>query len=113
FYFHDVIGASAVETGLLITPWAVMTAILAPIAGYLADRHPAGILGGIGLAVLASGFVLLALLPAHPATADIVWRVALCGAGFGLFQSPNNRAIVARRSEERRVGKECRSWLGA
>src|SRR5204863_446659 len=49
FYFHDVIGASAVETGLLITPWAVMTAILAPIAGYLADRHPAGILGAIDL----------------------------------------------------------------
>jgi DHA2 family multidrug resistance protein-like MFS transporter len=104
FYFHDVIGASAVETGLLITPWAVMTAILAPIAGYLADRHPAGILGGIGLAVLASGFVLLALLPAHPATADIVWRVALCGAGFGLFQSPNNRAIVASAPRHRSGG---------
>jgi len=104
FYFHDVIGASAVETGLLITPWAVMTAILAPIAGYLADRHPAGILGGIGLAVLASGFVLLALLPAHPTTADIVWRVALCGAGFGLFQSPNNRAIVASAPRHRSGG---------
>src|SRR5204863_193030 len=104
FYFHDVIGASAVETGLLITPWAVMTAILAPIAGYLADRHPAGILGGIGLAVLASGFVLLALLPADPTTADIVWRVALCGAGFGLFQSPNNRAIVASAPRHRSGG---------
>ena len=104
FYFHDVIGASAVEIGLLITPWAVMTAILAPIAGRLADRYPAGILGGIGLAVLASGFVLLATLPAHPATADIVWRVALCGCGFGLFQSPNNRAIVASAPRHRSGG---------
>src|SRR5438445_402899 len=84
FYFHDVLGASAVETGLLITPWAVMTAILAPIAGRLADRHPAGILGGIGLSVLATGFVMLALTPSQPPTADIVWRVALCGCGFGL-----------------------------
>jgi len=104
FYLHDVIGASAVETGLLITPWAVMTAILAPIAGRLADRHPAGILGGIGLAVLAAGFALLAMLPTHPTTADIVWRVALCGAGFGLFQSPNNRAIVASAPRERSGG---------
>jgi DHA2 family multidrug resistance protein-like MFS transporter len=104
FYFHDVIGASAVETGLLITPWAVTTAILAPIAGRLADRHPAGILGGIGLAVLAAGFVLLAMLPAHPTTTDIIWRVALCGVGFGLFQSPNNRAIVASAPRERSGG---------
>jgi DHA2 family multidrug resistance protein-like MFS transporter len=104
FYFHDVIGASAVETGLLITPWAVTTAILAPIAGRLADRHPAGILGGIGLAVLAAGFVLLAMLPAHPTTVAIIWRVALCGVGFGLFQSPNNRAIVASAPRERSGG---------
>ncbi len=100
----QALGASAVETGLLITPWAVMTAILAPIAGRLADRHPAGILGGIGLAVLAAGFVMLAMLPAHPTTADIVWRVALCGCGFGLFQSPNNRAIVASAPRERSGG---------
>jgi DHA2 family multidrug resistance protein-like MFS transporter len=104
FYFHDVIGASAVATGLLMTPWMVMTAIMAPIAGRLADRYPAGILGGLGLAVLAAGFVLLALLPAHPTTAEIVWRVAVCGLGFGLFQSPNNRAIVASAPRERSGG---------
>src|SRR5947209_2384916 len=45
FYFHDVLGASAVETGLLLTPWAVMTATLAPIAGRLRGPPPAGILG--------------------------------------------------------------------
>jgi DHA2 family multidrug resistance protein-like MFS transporter len=43
-------------------------------------------------------------LPAHPTTADIVWRVALCGCGFGLFQSPNNRAIVASAPRERSGG---------
>jgi MFS transporter, DHA2 family, multidrug resistance protein len=104
FYFHDVLGASAVATGLLMTPWMVMTAIMAPIAGRLADRYPAGILGGIGLSVLAAGFVLLAFLPAHPTTIEIAWRVAVCGLGFGFFQSPNNRAIVASAPRERSGG---------
>ena len=104
FYFHDVLGASAVTTGLMMTPWAVMTAIMAPIAGSLADRYPAGILGGIGLSILAGGFVLLALLPADPAMTDVLWRVAVCGFGFGFFQSPNNRAIVTSAPRERSGG---------
>jgi len=104
FYFHDVLGASPVTTGLMMTPWMAMTAIMAPIAGRLADRYPAGILGGIGLAILAAGFVLLALLPADPTMADVLWRVAVCGIGFGTFQSPNNRSIVASAPRERSGG---------
>ena len=88
----------------MMTPWAVMTAIMAPIAGSLADRYPAGILGGIGLSILAGGFVLLALLPAEPAMTDVLWRVAVCGFGFGFFQSPNNRAIVTSAPRERSGG---------
>ncbi|MBV9861907.1 MAG: MFS transporter [Alphaproteobacteria bacterium] len=104
FYFQDVIGVSQVATGLLMTPWPAMTAMLAPISGRLADRYPAGILGGIGLTVLASGFLLLAWMPAHPSSTDILWRVAVCGAGFGIFQQPNNRAIVLSAPRERSGG---------
>ena len=49
FYFQDVIGVSAVATGLLMTPWPATSALMAPFAGRLADRYPAGILGSIGL----------------------------------------------------------------
>jgi DHA2 family multidrug resistance protein-like MFS transporter len=104
FYFQDVIGRSQVETGLLLTPWPVMVAIIAPIAGRLADRYPAGILGGIGLGILSLGFVLLALLPAQPGDADIVWRIVVCAFGFGFFQSPNNRAIISSAPRERSGG---------
>ncbi|MBV9203576.1 MAG: MFS transporter [Alphaproteobacteria bacterium] len=104
FYFQDVIGRSQVETGLLITPWPVTVAIIAPLAGRLADRYPAGILGAIGLSVLSLGFVLLALLPAAPADANIVWRIVICGLGFGFFQSPNNRAIISSAPRERSGG---------
>jgi DHA2 family multidrug resistance protein-like MFS transporter len=104
FYFQDVLGRSQVATGLLMTPWPATVAVIAPIAGRLADRYPAGILGGIGLGVLSLGYLLLALLPAHPATADILWRITVCGLGFGFFQSPNNRAIVASAPRERSGG---------
>jgi MFS transporter, DHA2 family, multidrug resistance protein len=104
FYFQDVIGRSQVETGLLMTPWPVLVAIIAPIAGRLSDRYPAGILGGIGLSVLSSGFILLALLPAQPGDADIIWRMVISGFGFGFFQSPNNRAIVSSAPRERSGG---------
>src|SRR6202035_893146 len=104
FYFQDVIGRSQVETGLLITPWPVTVAMIAPIAGRLADRYPAGILGGIGLSILSLGFVLLALLPAQPGDADIIWRIIVCAFGFGFFQSPNNRAIISNAPRERSGG---------
>ncbi|HUC12648.1 MAG TPA: MFS transporter [Stellaceae bacterium] len=104
FYFEDVLGRSQVATGLLMTPWPATVAVIAPIAGRLADRYPAGILGGIGLGVLSIGYLLLALLPAEPATADILWRMMLCGLGFGFFASPNNRAIVASAPRERSGG---------
>ncbi|MGH7092517.1 MAG: MFS transporter, partial [Stellaceae bacterium] len=104
FFLQSSLGRSAVETGLLMTPWPLMTAVVAPIAGRLADRYPAGILGGIGLAVFGTGVGLLAALSAHPSDTDIVWRMAVCGLGFGLFQSPNNRAIIDSAPRERSGG---------
>src|SRR5712671_6271687 len=77
---------------------------MAPFAGRLADRYPAGILGSIGLAIVGVGFVLLAVLPAHPDIVDILWRIAVCGGGMGLFQQPNARAIVIAAPRERSGG---------
>ena len=104
FYFQNLLGRSDVATGLLMTPWPLAAAVAAPIAGRLADRYPAGILGALGLVTFAVGLTLLALLPAAAGDADIVWRMALCGAGFGLFQSPNNRAIITSAPRERSGG---------
>jgi MFS transporter, DHA2 family, multidrug resistance protein len=95
FYFEDVLGRSQVETGFFMTPWPLVVAIMAPIGGRLADRFPAGILGGIGLILLGLGMALLAMLPANPSVADIVWRTMVCGFGFGFFQTPNLKAIMS------------------
>ena len=94
FYFQQVMGRSAVETGLLMTPWPIAVGVTAPLAGRLADRYRAGALGGIGLSTLAVGLFALSLIRPGATNLDIAWRMALCGAGFGFFQSPNNRAMV-------------------
>jgi MFS transporter, DHA2 family, multidrug resistance protein len=104
FYLESRFGYSAVQMGLLITPWPIAVAIAAPAAGRLAERHPAGLLGGIGLLLFAAGLASLALLPADPSVANIVWRMALSGLGFGLFQTPNNRTMIAAAPRERSGG---------
>jgi DHA2 family multidrug resistance protein-like MFS transporter len=94
FYFEDVLMRSQVETGLFLTPWPLVVAVMAPIGGRLSDRYPAGLLGGIGLVVLCIGMTLLATLPSEPGVANIVWRMVVCGIGFGFFQTPNMRALM-------------------
>ena len=101
FFFQSVLGRTAVETGLLLTPWPVVTALMAPVAGPLSDRYPPAILGGIGMVVLCAGLALMATIGGHPDTLAIVWRMMICGAGFGFFQSPNLRAIMSSAPPER------------
>jgi MFS transporter, DHA2 family, multidrug resistance protein len=74
------------------------------VAGRLVERYPAGLLGGLGLLLFAAGLGTLALLPDNPAILDVVWRMAVCGAGFGLFQTPNNRTMIAAAPRERSGG---------
>ena len=104
FFLQSVIGRSEVETGLLLTPWPLATMVMAPLAGYLIERVHAGLLGAVGLAVMATGLFALALLPSSPGDLDIIWRMILCGAGFGLFQSPNNHTIITSAPRHRSGG---------
>ncbi|NMM75753.1 MFS transporter [Acidovorax sp. SRB_24] len=94
FLLLDSFGRSPLQAGLLITAWPLGIVVVAPLAGRLIGRYADGLLGGIGMGVFASGLLLLAALPADPSNANMVWRLALCGAGFALFQSPNNHTIV-------------------
>ena len=101
FFFHTVLGRDATSTGILLTAWPLALATIAPIAGRLADRHHAGVLGAIGLTSMTAGLVLTALLPPDPSAANIMWRLVLCGAGFGIFASPNNRLMMNAVPRER------------
>jgi DHA2 family multidrug resistance protein-like MFS transporter len=78
-----------------MTPWPLAVGIGAPIAGRLADKVSAAVLGAAGLVVLCAGLALLAGLSENPTAAEIAWRMALCGLGFGFFQAPNNRSMLS------------------
>lgn len=95
FFFETALHRSQVETGLLMTPWPLAVGIGAPIAGRLADKLSAAVLGAAGLVVLCAGLALLANLSTAPTTYEIAWRMAICGLGFGFFQAPNNRTMLA------------------
>lgn len=104
FFFEDVLNRSLTESGLLMTPWPLVVALVAPISGRLADRYEPTRLAAAGLLAFAAGLALMALLPPDPSTLDVVWRMALAGFGFGLFQTPNNKVLVSSAPKERSGG---------
>lgn len=95
FTLQQGYGFSPAAAGAVLAPWPLITMFVAPAAGTLSDRYPAGLLGGIGMVIGIAGLLSLALLPAAPSHFDLVWRILVCGFGFGMFYSPNARQIVA------------------
>ncbi len=104
FFFETVLHRNPVQTGFLMAPWAIVVAAAAPLAGRLSDRMAPGLMGGVGLALLSAGLVATAWLPTDASVLRICASLALCGAGFGLFQSPNLRAIMSAAPASRSGG---------
>ncbi|MBS3849773.1 MFS transporter [Devosia sp. BSSL-BM10] len=101
FYLQSSLGFSVLEAGLIFGAWPLALACTAPIAGTLADRLPAGILGFLGLGMLAMGLLILVVYPSTSTLWGMAWPLAICGFGFALFQSPNNRTILGSAPKAR------------
>jgi DHA2 family multidrug resistance protein-like MFS transporter len=101
FYLQHGMGQSTLMTGLYITPWPLSVALVAPITGRLSDRVPGAWLCAVGGVGLALGLAGLSLWPPRGGPAPLVPLIVLCGLGFGLFQSPNNRNMLLSAPRER------------
>lgn len=94
FFMQHSLGLSVAETGLLMTPWPLATTLTAPLAGRLIERVHPGILGGIGMCIFTIGLLTLTSLGEGTSLWNMGWRMAVCGIGIGLFQTPNNVTIT-------------------
>lgn len=100
FYFHNVLHRSVIEIGMLLTAWPLATMLTSLISGDLIKKHDPNLVALSGLSLLLAGTLLMTWLPAAPTNLQILWRVAICGFGFGLFQAPNNYLIMTSVSHE-------------
>lgn len=105
FLFLNSFGFSEVITGFLMTPWSIATMLTSPIAARIVEKHNPGITAAVGMGLYGIGVILLATLSAEGAAPlDIAWRMAVCGIGFGLYQTPNNVVMVMATPRERTGG---------
>ena len=104
FFMQHSLGMRVAATGLLMTPWPLATTLTAPIAGRMIERVHPGILGAVGMGIFAIGLCLLATLGNDTELWNLAWRMAVCGIGIGLFQTPNNVTITTSAPIQRSGG---------
>lgn len=99
FYLQRVLHAGPGRVGLVMTAFPLAVLVVAPFAGSLSDR-----IGTAGPAALGTSLGALAcfLMAGLPWAGDVSmeWKLALFGVGTGLFQSPNNSAVMGSAPRE-------------
>jgi len=101
FFLQLDYGMSPLQSGLLMTSWPIATAVVAPLSGHFADRYAVGMVATIGLAIFTVALLMYAYAALHPSIALIVGSGIVGGAGFGIFQTPNNREIMGSGAPEK------------
>ena len=94
FYLQRVLHYAPNNVGLIMTSFPLAVMVIAPFSGSLSDRMGTRTLASLGAGTCALALFLMSQLPASASSADVVWRLALFGLGTGIFQSPNNSAVM-------------------
>ncbi|MCL4871084.1 MAG: MFS transporter [Anaerolineae bacterium] len=100
FYLENMLGYDNRQVGFLMIALPVALGIAAPVSGVLSDRLGTRPLAVAGLAVMVSGYLALSSLSTETTVWGFIWRYALIGLGVGIFQSPNNSAVMGSSSRE-------------
>lgn len=95
FYFQRVLNYSYADVGILLGFWAVGVVSMAPLAGILLRYFSIATLCFVGSGGMALGMTVVLFLPLDSAFAWLCTAMLVGGLGFGFFQTPNNRALLA------------------
>lgn len=94
FFLELVQGYPAQLVGLLMMAHPVVMGIVAPLAGALSDRYGSRGISLIGLIVVILGCLSVASIQPGLSPLGFVLHLIPFGIGLGMFQSPNNNAIM-------------------
>ncbi len=101
FYLENVLGYDTRQVGLMLVVVPVMLGISAPISGALSDRVGTRPISTAGLAILLLGYLAVSTLSIETTILGYILRFVPVGLGVGIFQSPNNSAIMGTAPRER------------
>jgi EmrB/QacA subfamily drug resistance transporter len=101
FFLENVLGYGTRQVGLLLAVVPVGLGVTAPISGWLSDRFGTRPITVIGLAVLLVGFFAISTLGEDTTAVGYILRFLPIGIGVGMFQSPNNSAIMGSAPRDR------------
>ncbi len=94
FYLQGIKSMNPFQAGLMLTPFALAMMIAAPISGILSDKYGSRELSTIGLLVMAAGLFGFTFIRAQTSFFEIILWQMIMGFGSGMFNSPNNNAIM-------------------
>jgi MFS family permease len=101
FFLQDVMGLSPRTTGLLMAVNPAAIGVLGTISGVLSDRIGSRKLTTLGLFFLILGYWLISGITQDTPLFEFVLRALPMGIGMGVFQSPNNSAVMGAAPRER------------
>lgn len=87
-YMENLRGYTAMQTGILMAPAAVATALMMPITGRIFDRHGAKWLTVAGISILTIASYLLSKISMDTAFTWLMWVLVIRGVGMGLSMMP-------------------------
>lgn len=100
FYLENVLGYSVLRVGLMLAVVPIALGVTAPIAGSLSDRLGTRPIAVVGLLSLVTGYLAMSTLTANTGLLGYILRLLPVGIGMGVFQSPNNSAIMGSAPRE-------------
>ena len=101
FYLSNLLNLEPSVIGLLLTATMVFFGLASPISGILSDRFGYRLIATAGLVMFAFGCYTVSTLTAGTSIIGYVLRVSPLGLGMGVFQSPNNSAVMGSVPRER------------